>query len=57
VIARPPVLTDGVATGKIHVLGENVIGHAITRADLAIWLVEQLESSVYLRQAVVVVNS
>ena len=57
VIARPPVLTDGVATGKIHVLGENVIGHAITRADLAIWLVEQLESSVYLRQAVGVVNS
>lgn len=56
VIARPPVLTDGAATGKVNVLGKNEMGHTITRADLAVWLVEQLESKVYLGQAVVVVS-
>jgi putative NADH-flavin reductase len=56
IIARPPVLTDGSGTGKVHVLGKNETGHTITRADLAVWLVEQLESAAYLRQAVVVAN-
>lgn len=57
VIARPPVLKDGAATGKVKVIAESETGHAITRADLAVWLVEQLESKNYVGQAVVVVNS
>ena len=56
VIARPPVLTDGAKTGKILVLGNNETGHTITRVDLAVWLVEQLESAAYVGQAVVVAN-
>jgi len=56
IISRPPVLTDGVKTGKVHALGNNETGHTITRADLAVWLVEQLESAAYVRQAVVVAN-
>lgn len=57
VIARPPILTDGTATSEIHVLKKRETGHVITRADLAIWLVEQLQSNTYLNQAVTVVNS
>jgi len=57
VIARPPILTDGAATNKIAVLGKNEVGHTITRTDLAIWLVQQLESEQYVGQAVVVVNT
>lgn len=57
VIARPPVLTDGSPTGKVRVLGESEKGHTITRADLAVWLIEQLQSNAYSEQAVVVVNS
>jgi len=57
VIARPPVLKDGSVTGKVKVLAESETGSAITRADLAVWLVEQLESDNYLGKAVVVVNS
>lgn len=57
VIARPPILTDGAATMKVQVLGKRETGHVITRADLAVWLVDQLKSKVYLGQAVTVVNS
>jgi putative NADH-flavin reductase len=57
VIARPPILTHGTATGNVKVLGAKKTGHVITRADLAVWLVEQLESDVYVGQAVVVVNN
>ena len=57
VIARAPILTDGVETGRVKVLRKNEKGRAITREDLAAWLVEQLESRIYLRQAVVMVNS
>jgi putative NADH-flavin reductase len=57
VIARPPVLKDGAATSKVRVLGTSETGHAITRADLAVWLVDQFESEEYVRQTVVVVNS
>jgi len=56
-IARPPILTDGAATAKVQVLGKRETGHVITRTDLAIWLVEQLESKTYMKQAVTVVNS
>jgi uncharacterized protein YbjT (DUF2867 family) len=37
VIARPPILKDGAATGSVKVLGTGETGHAITRADLAIF--------------------
>jgi len=57
VIARPPILKDGAATGKVRVIGERETGHAITRADLAVWLVEQLKTSTYVGQAVVMVNN
>jgi putative NADH-flavin reductase len=56
-IARPPILKDNAATGAVRVLGTKDVGHAITRADLASWLVDQLESDAYLHQAVVVANS
>jgi len=45
VIARPPVLKEGAATGKVHVIGKNETGHAITRADLAVWLVKLCRAS------------
>ena len=57
IIARPPILTDGAATNKITVLGKNEVGHTITRADLAVWLVAQLEGEQYIGQSVVVVNT
>jgi putative NADH-flavin reductase len=57
VIARPPILTHGVLTGNVKVLESRKTGHVITRADLAMWLVAQLENDAYLGQAVVVVNN
>lgn len=57
VIARPPILKDGAAMGIVRVLGPGDTGHGITRADLAEWLVGQLESQEYVGRAVVVVNS
>jgi len=56
VIARPPILKDGAATGSVRVLGSGEIGHSITRAGLAEWLVEQLVGDAYVGQAVTVVN-
>jgi putative NADH-flavin reductase len=57
VIALAPFLTDGAKTGKVKVLANGETGSEITRADLARWMVEQLESQVYVGQAVVMVNS
>lgn len=57
VIARPPILTDGAPTTKVHVLGKRETGHVITRTDLAVWLVEQLADKTYVHQAVTVVNN
>lgn len=56
VIARAPILEDGATMGTVHVLRRSQIGHAITRADLAVWLVQQLEGRAYLGQAVVMAN-
>ena len=56
IIARPPILKDGPATGKVQVLNQSETGHGITRADLAVWLVGQLANETYVGQAVVVVN-
>ena len=56
VLVRPPFLSDSDATGKVRVVPESETAHKITRADLAQFLVEQLESDTYLRQAVTVEN-
>ncbi len=57
IIARPPILKDGPATGSVKVLGLGVTGHAITRADLANFLVAQLKSDDHLRKVVTIVNN
>ena len=57
VIARPPILKDDAATGSVKVLGMGEVGHAITRAELANFLVDQLGSDGYVGQAVTVVNT
>ncbi len=57
VIARPPILEDDPPTGSAIVIGPNTTGHAITRADLANFLIDQLEADDHLGRAVTVVNS
>ncbi len=57
VIVRPPILNDTPATGQVHILAPNAIGHAITRADLANFLVDQLDTDANLNRAVTVVNT
>jgi uncharacterized protein YbjT (DUF2867 family) len=57
VIVRPPILKDTPATGQARILAPNGIGHAITRADLANFLVDQLETDANLNRAVTVVNT
>jgi putative NADH-flavin reductase len=57
VIARPPILKDGPATGRFKIISEGEMGHSITRADLAGFLVDQLASDEYLGRAVTVVNA
>jgi putative NADH-flavin reductase len=58
-IARPPVLNDDPATGAVRVFdpatGEKA--HKIARADLAAWLVAQLDDSAYVHRAVTVATS
>jgi putative NADH-flavin reductase len=58
-LVRPPMLTDGEKTGVARVLstesGEKA--HRIGRADLAAFMVQQLESSRYVRQAVTVTTT
>ena len=57
VIVRPPILKDTPATGQAHILAPNATGHTITRADLANFLVDQLETDANLNRAVTVVNT
>jgi uncharacterized protein YbjT (DUF2867 family) len=57
VIARPPILKDDPATGQVRLLEAGETGHAITRGDLARFLVEQLESDGNVGRAVTVVNT
>jgi kynurenine 3-monooxygenase len=52
-IARCVGLTDGPATGDVHVLTEGRVGGSrIARADVARWLVGNLADPAYSRQAV-----
>ena len=57
VIVRPPILSDDAAVGPIKVITGDAVAHKITRADLAQFLVEQLESDTYVGKAVVVANA
>ena len=58
-LVRPPMLTDREKTGVARVLstegGEKA--HKIGRADLAAFMIQQLESSRYVRQAVTVTTT
>ncbi len=61
-LVRPPVLSDDAATGHVKVVSTDVqptheTAHKITRADLAEFVIEQLDTDTYVRQAVVVANS
>ena len=57
VIARPPILSEDAATGSVKVLPLGTMGHKITRADLAQFLVDQVTSDEHVGSAVVVANS
>jgi uncharacterized protein YbjT (DUF2867 family) len=57
VITRPPILKDDPATGSAKIIGAGETGHAITRADLASFLVDQLSTDANLGRAVTVVNT
>jgi putative NADH-flavin reductase len=56
-IVRVPMLTDGAKTGTVRVgyVGKG-IGTRITRADLAAFMLEQLQDNTYLRQAPAISN-
>lgn len=58
VITRPPVLGDEPATGDIRVLSpdDGDEAHAITRSDLAAFILAQLTSDDHLQQAVTIAN-
>ncbi|MGA7157128.1 MAG: NAD(P)H-binding protein [Acidobacteriaceae bacterium] len=56
IIVRPPILKDAAATNNTRILGPAAIGHTITRADLATFLVDQLTTDANLNQSVTVVN-
>lgn len=59
IILRPAILNDDPAEGNVQVfstdLGEKA--HKITRADLASFMVAQLATNQYLRQAITIANS
>lgn len=58
-IARPAILNDDAGTGDVRVFNSATDGkaHKITRADLAAWLVAQLESTEHVHRAVTVATS
>jgi len=57
VLVRPPFLSDSDATGSVKIVGEHETAHKITRGDLAQFLVDDLISDTYVRQAVTIANS
>ena len=56
VIVRPPMLTDKPATGSIRIVPPGQKAKTITRADLAQFLVEQLDTDANIGKSVVVAN-
>lgn len=57
VLVRPAVLTDQEAQGWARVIAPGETADKITRADVAQFLVGQLESDAYLGRAVTIANS
>jgi putative NADH-flavin reductase len=59
VVVRPAVLTNGHPTGQVRVLTRQTGGKArsIARADTAAFMLDQLASQKYLRQAVTIATS
>jgi putative NADH-flavin reductase len=56
VLVRPAVLNDQKPTGHIRVFTGHEKAHKITRADVAQFLVDQLQTDTYLGQAVTIAN-
>jgi putative NADH-flavin reductase len=56
VIVRPPILTDGEATGSVQVVAGVEHANRITRADLATFIVDQLTSNEWVGKAVTITN-
>ena len=58
-ILRPAILNDDEGTGNLQVIAEGTEekAHKITRADLADFIVQQLQADNYLRQSIVIANS
>lgn len=58
-VARPAVLTNDQPTGRVKVLTRQSGGkaHKIARADVAAFMLDQLTSDQYLRQAVTIATS
>ena len=54
VLVRPAILKDGPAAGGVRVFTGHDVAHQITRADVAQFLVDQLESDTHLGQAVTI---
>lgn len=54
VLVRPALLTDGPATGGVHVYEGQEKAHKISRADVAQFIVDQLDSDQYLGRAVTI---
>ena len=57
VIVRPAVLSDDAPKGHVKVFEGTDKAHKVTRADVAKFLVEQLESDTYLGRSVTIANS
>ena len=57
VIARPPMLSDDHETGSVKIIVGDTKGHRIARADLARFLVDQLQSDENLGKAVTIVSN
>ncbi|MBD2034247.1 NAD(P)H-binding protein [Leptolyngbya sp. FACHB-321] len=57
VLIRPAVLNDQPAVGSVRVLSGVEKGRQVTRADLAVFVVEQLTTDTHVNQAVTIANS
>lgn len=57
IIVRPPVLSDHDATGTVKVIEHGQTAHGLTRADLAQFLVDNLEPFTYVNQVITIANS
>ena len=57
VLVRPAVLNDQPAVGSTRVLAGSEKGRQISRADVAVFVVEQLTSDTYLNRAVTIATS